>query len=93
LRQGSGGAGKHRGGDGIVKEIEFLTKAQVTLLSDRRRFAPYGIQGGDDGKPGRNVVIRHDGRVEEFNSKFTATLEVGEVLSIETPGGGGWGKQ
>ena len=93
LRQGSGGAGKHRGGDGIVKEIEFLTKAQVTLLSDRRRFAPYGIQGGDDGKPGRNVVIRRDGRIEEFASKFETTLEAGDVLSIETPGGGGWGKQ
>jgi N-methylhydantoinase B len=91
LRRGSGGEGKWRGGDGIVREIEFLTRAQVTMLSDRRKIPPYGLSGGSPGSPGRNVIIRANGRREECPSKFTATLEAGDILSIETPGGGGWG--
>jgi N-methylhydantoinase B len=91
LRKDSGGAGNYRGGDGIVREFRFLTRAQVTVLSDRRKFQPYGLHGGEAGKPGRNVIVRSDGRVEEHPSKFSAWLEPGDVLSIQTPGGGGWG--
>ena len=91
LRHNSGGAGRNRGGDGVVREIRFLTRTQVTVLSDRRRFSPYGESGGANGKPGRNTIRRSDGRVQEMPGKFTAWLEPGDVLSIETPGGGGWG--
>jgi N-methylhydantoinase B len=92
LRRGSGGKGKYRGGDGIVREIRFLTKAQVTVLSDRRKFAPYGLEGGKPGKRGRNRILRANGAVEDRPGKFAASLGAGDVLSIETPGGGGWGE-
>jgi N-methylhydantoinase B len=92
LRRGSGGEGKWRGGDGIVRQIQFLTRAQVTVLSDRRRIPPYGLHGGAPGATGCNEIIRADGQREERPSKFTAMLEAGDVLSIETPGGGGWGQ-
>ncbi len=91
LRPGSGGKGKNRGGDGVVREIQFLSRTQVTVLSDRRRFPPYGLSGGRPGKPGVNTVIRSDGSVQKMPAKFTAWLEAGDTLSIETPGGGGWG--
>ncbi|HEX4996585.1 MAG TPA: hydantoinase B/oxoprolinase family protein [Terriglobia bacterium] len=91
LRRGSGGAGRWRGGDGIVREIQFLTRAQVTVLSDRRRIPPYGLRGGSPGAVGRNTIRRASGAVEEAPSKFSATLNSGDILSIETPGGGGVG--
>jgi N-methylhydantoinase B len=90
LRRGSGGRGKWRGGDGVIREVHFLTKAQVTLLSDRRKFAPYGLHGGEQGTRGSNILTR-DGTREELPSKFTTWVGRGDVLSIETPGGGGWG--
>jgi N-methylhydantoinase B len=90
-RRGSGGEGKYRGGDGLMREIEVLTPAQVTLLADRRHFAPYGLQGGLPGETGRAVVMRQDG-VEELRGKCSLTLEAGDVLRLETPGGGGWGE-
>jgi N-methylhydantoinase B len=93
LRRNSGGDGRSRGGDGVVRAIRFLSPAQVTVLSDRRRFRPYGQSGGADGLPGRNTIVRADGQVQEMPGKFTARLEAGDVLSIETPGGGGWGKR
>jgi N-methylhydantoinase B len=92
LRRGSGGSGKYCGGDGIVREIQFLARAQVTVLSDRRKIAPYGLQGGQPGLPGLNRIIRRDGGSEPLSSKCTTWVEPGDVLSIETPGGGGWGK-
>jgi N-methylhydantoinase B len=92
LRRGSGGAGKYRGGDGVIREVRFLTRAQVTVLSDRRKFPPYGLSGGGAGSTGRNVIIRQDGREEEFPSKFTAWVEPGDIVSIQSPGGGGWGE-
>ena len=92
LRHQSGGAGKWRGGDGVIREMQFLTKAQVTLLSDRRKFAPYGLNGADAGAPGVNVIILKNGTEERLPSKFTKWVEDGDVLSIQTPGGGGWGK-
>ncbi len=92
LRRGSGGAGKHRGGDGIVREIELLTDAQVTLLAERRRFAPYGLDGGSDGALGKASVIREDGQEETMPGKFSRPLRKGDKIRIESPGGGGWGK-
>ena len=89
---GSGGRGKWRGGDGVIREIRFLTRAQVTLLSDRREFPPYGLNGGENGHTGLNVLVRKDGRKEQLGSKFSTWLEAGDVLSIQTPGGGGWGR-
>ena len=92
LRRQSGGRGRRRGGDGVIRELQFLSKAEVTLLSDRRKFAPYGLNGADCGAPGVNRIVRRDGTVKELPSKFTAHVEPGDVLSIQTPGGGGWGE-
>ena len=91
LRPGSGGSGKYRGGDGIVREIEVLTDAEVTLLAERRTRGPYGLGGGGDGAPGKASIIRQDGSVEELPGKFNVRLRAGERIRIETPGGGGWG--
>jgi len=93
LRPNSGGRGLHTGGDGIVREIEVLTDAQVTLLADRRARGPYGLNGGSDGAPGRTVIIRQDGREEELPGKTSVRLRAGERVRIESPGGGGWGKE
>jgi N-methylhydantoinase B/oxoprolinase/acetone carboxylase alpha subunit len=90
LRANSGGAGAARGGDGIVREYEMLTDTSVTLLSDRRRGAPYGARGGEPGASGRNTLIR-DGREEPLPGKVEKRLRAGDRLRIETPGGGGWG--
>jgi N-methylhydantoinase B len=92
LRPRSGGEGKWRGGDGVIRELRFLTRAQITVLSDRRKFPPYGLQGGEPGHPGKNIVHRRDGATEILPSKFTQWLESGDILSIQSPGGGGWGK-
>jgi len=92
LRPKSGGTGLHVGGDGIIREIEVLTDAQVTLLADRRSRGPYGLAGGTDGAPGRTVILRQDGSQEELPSKTSTRLRSGERVRVETPGGGGWGK-
>jgi N-methylhydantoinase B len=92
LRRGSGGAGRHKGGDGIVREIEFLTETRGSILSDRRRFAPYGLAGGKPGKPGKNELILPGGKKRKLPSKAVFTAPKGSVFRIETPGGGGWGK-
>jgi N-methylhydantoinase B len=92
LRSASGGAGKHQGGDGIIREIEVLSDAEVTLLADRRSRGPYGLAGGCDGAPGIAEVIRLDGTVERLPGKFNTRLRAGERIRIETPGGGGWGR-
>jgi N-methylhydantoinase B len=92
LRSKSGGAGLHTGGDGIVREIEVLTDAQVTLLADRRSRGPYGLAGGADAAPGRTLIIRRDGSEEEIPGKTSVRLRAGERVRIESPGGGGWGK-
>jgi N-methylhydantoinase B len=92
LRRGSGGTGRFRGGDGIIREIEFLTDVRGSILSDRRRFAPYGLAGGKPGRPGKNELhIR--GRTLALPSKTAFSAPKGSVLRIETPGGGGWGKR
>jgi N-methylhydantoinase B len=92
FRPRSGGAGLHGGGDGIVREIEVLTEAQVTLLADRRSRGPYGLAGGADGAPGRTLIIRRDGSAEELPGKTSVRLRSGERVRIESPGGGGWGR-
>jgi len=91
LRPGSGGEGKFRGGDGIVREIEVLTDCEVTLLADRRARGPWGLSGGVDGAPGKTFIMRRDGSVEPMPGKFSTRLRPGERITIETPGGGGWG--
>ncbi|MGB6023686.1 MAG: hydantoinase B/oxoprolinase family protein [Candidatus Sulfotelmatobacter sp.] len=91
LRSGSGGTGKHRGGDGIVREIEVLSDCEVTLLADRRTRGPWGLAGGAAGAPGKTSVIRSSGSVEEMPGKFSTRLRKGERIRIESPGGGGWG--
>ena len=91
LRRDSGGSGKFRGGDGIVREIEVLTDCHVTLLADRRTRAPWGLAGGANAAPGKAFVTRRDGSIEEMPGKFSTRLRKGERIRIETPGGGGWG--
>ena len=92
LRKGSGGTGKFAGGDGIVREIEVLADCEVTLLADRRLRAPWGLNGGADGAPGKAFVTRLDGSVETLPGKFSTRLRQGERITVETPGGGGWGR-
>jgi N-methylhydantoinase B len=92
LRRDSGGEGLRRGGEGIVREYEFRVSTQVTLLAERRATAPWGLAGGQEGRPGEDRILRSGGRVEKMPGKFQATLQPGDVLSIGTPGGGGWGK-
>ena len=91
LRPQSGGEGKYRGGNGIVREIEVLTDCEVTLLADRRSRGPWGLAGAADGAPGTAFISRQDGRVEHMAGKFSTRLRKGERITIETPGGGGWG--
>ncbi|MFL6213504.1 MAG: hydantoinase B/oxoprolinase family protein [Blastocatellia bacterium] len=90
IRRGSGGAGRHRGGDGVVRELELLTDAQVTLLSDRRKTRPYGLRGGEAGRAGRAVLINAEG-AHELGSKQSVHASAGDRIRIETPGGGGYG--
>ena len=90
-RKGSGGAGEFRGGDGLIREVELLADAQMTLLADRRKLQPYGLEGGDPGAPGRASITR-DEETKELPGKCSQRLEEGDILRIETPGGGGWGK-
>ncbi|MDX6403818.1 MAG: N-methylhydantoinase [Blastocatellia bacterium] len=92
IRKGSGGKGRHKGGDGSVREIEVLVAARMSLLSDRRKRAPYGLQRGDDGALGRAFIIRFDGSKEQLASKGSWDLRAGDRVRIETPGGGGFGK-
>jgi N-methylhydantoinase B len=92
IRKGSGGKGKHNGGDGTIREIETLASARMALLSDRRAHAPYGLQGGEDGEVGRAFIIRRDGSREQLGSKGNWQIEPGDRVRIETPSGGGFGK-
>lgn len=90
VRKDSGGEGKHRGGNGIIREIQLLEDSEVTVLSERRKNPPYGFAGGSTGMPGKNTLSR-DGVVEELPGKFSLYLEKGAIITIETPGGGGYG--
>jgi N-methylhydantoinase B len=92
IRKGSGGEGRYKGGDGSLREIEVLTAARMSLLSDRRKRAPYGLHGGAHGAPGRAFIIRADGSKEQLASKGSWDLQAGDRVRIETPGGGGFGE-
>ncbi|MBN1993864.1 MAG: hydantoinase B/oxoprolinase family protein [Anaerolineae bacterium] len=91
IRRGSGGAGRQPGGNGLRREVELLHPAQITLLTERRDLAPYGLAGGKAGRPGRNLLLRN-GQVSALPGKTTLAGKRGDVLRIETPGGGGYGQ-
>jgi N-methylhydantoinase B len=92
-REGSGGHGRFRGGDGLIREVEMLTPVRLTLLAERRRFRPYGLEGGEEGAAGAAWVLKA-GITEEkqLPGKCSWQLDAGDTVRIETPGGGGWGK-
>ena len=91
FRRESGGQGQQRGGDGVIREIETLTEARMSLLADRRKCGPYGLAGGEDGKPGTNTIIQGKKKLR-ITAKGSHELRAGDRIRIETPGGGGWGK-
>jgi N-methylhydantoinase B len=91
LRPRSGGRGRHPGGAGVVRELEFRAEAEVTLLTERRRFRPYGLAGGEPGMAGRDWLL-HRGRRRRLPGKATLRVEIGDRLRVETPGGGGFGR-
>ncbi len=92
LRKGSGGKGVRKGGEGIIREYEFFVPTHVSILSERRNFAPYGVLGGGAGKKGENLLIRK-GKKITLGSKANLKVQPGDILHIETPGGGGYGKK
>ena len=91
IRRGSGGDGAFKGGDGLVREIKLLSGAEVTVLSERRKIPPYGLQSGEPGAVGKNMIVR-DGKTMPRPGKFTEQVQKGDIVRIETPGGGGYGK-
>ena len=92
IRRGTGGDGLHRGGDGLVRDVEFLAPARVTILSERRKLPPPGYHGGHHGEPGENVLFRAGYEEVRLAGKETLDVTEGDILSIRTPGGGGWGE-
>lgn len=90
IRRGSGGRGLYRGGDGLIRELEILSKAHLTLLTERRRYSPYGLVGGQPGKTGKNILIRDTMKIN-LPGKGNFELQENDILRIETPGGGGFG--
>jgi 5-oxoprolinase (ATP-hydrolysing) len=92
IRKGSGGAGRWRGGDGGVRRVRFLEPMTASILSNGRIHPAFGAAGGQAGAPGRNCVVRADGRVEELGHADKAELAAGDMFVIETPGGGGFGQ-
>lgn len=92
IRQGSGGQGRFSGGDGAIREIRFLRPLELSILSQHRLEAPFGAQGGSPGKTGRQRLLRATGENVELPGIAQATVEAGDLLIVETPGGGGWGR-
>jgi N-methylhydantoinase B len=93
IRRGSGGKGRYNGGDGIIREVQLLADAQASMLSDRRKIGPYGLQGGGAGRRGENVLrAAAKGRPTKLGSKGSFYVRAGAIVCIETPGGGAWGK-
>jgi 5-oxoprolinase (ATP-hydrolysing) len=95
IRRGSGGRGAHSGGDGVVRELQFLRPVQVSILSERRGpYAPFGLAGGEPGALGRNSLLRYGSTDwQAFGGKVQFEAAAGDRLRIETPGGGGWGRR
>jgi 5-oxoprolinase (ATP-hydrolysing) len=92
IRHGSGGKGRYRGGDGGIRKLRFLEPMTAAILSNNRRYAPFGLLGGEPGQVGRNYVERADGRVEPLGPQDSTELQAGDIFVVETPGGGGFGK-
>jgi len=94
IRRDSGGAGQRRGGDGVIRRLEFLKSLTLTILSQRRGpYPPYGVDGGNSGTIGSNTLRRADGTVEQLPALAQSQVQPGDELTIQTPGGGGWGKE
>jgi N-methylhydantoinase B len=91
IRQDTGGDGRYRGGDGTVREIQVLSDTEVAMMSERRKRAPYGLNHGEPGAKGQNLLIQN-GKTTVMPGKFQAQMKAGDILRIETPGGGGWGR-
>jgi len=91
IRPRTGGIGRHPGGDGVVRELEFIARSTVSLITERRTSRPYGLAGGGPGVGGENVVLRSGGMDEQLPAKATIELRPGDILRVSTPGGGGWG--
>ena len=91
IRLGSGGAGRWHGGDGGVRRVRFLEPMTASILSNSRRYGPFGMAGGEPGRVGINRVVRRDGSVEELAHIGQAEMEPGDIFEIHTPGGGGYG--
>jgi 5-oxoprolinase (ATP-hydrolysing) len=92
LRAGSGGRGAFRGGDGLVREIEFREPMTAAILSNHRRVAPFGLAGGEPGAVGINGLLRRDGSSETLQATAEFAVDAGDRFRIETPGGGGYGR-
>jgi len=90
IRDNSGGNGKWRGGNGVIREIEFLEPVELTLLSQHRKVAPFGLEGGEEGSTGNQYIVRK-GKKEIIEGINESKLNRGDKIIIETPGGGGWG--
>ena len=93
LRGGSGGKGRWRGGEGVVRRIRFLRELSVGILSERRAFAPWGLDGGGEGERGVNLIVRRDGSVVNLGGKNTYQAKRGDAIVILSPGGGGYGRE
>jgi 5-oxoprolinase (ATP-hydrolysing) len=92
VRRGSGGGGKHHGGDGVERRIRFLKPMTAVMLANHRRIAPFGVGGGAPGATGRNWIERTNGEHQQFAATFATEIAREEVIVIQTPGGGGYGK-
>jgi 5-oxoprolinase (ATP-hydrolysing) len=92
VRRGSGGTGRWRGGDGVVRKLRFRAPMTAAVLSNRRRVAPFGLDGGGAGAVGTNAVERADGSVERLGGTAVVEVAEGDAVVIETPGGGGYGE-
>ncbi len=91
IRRHSGGKGKHKGGDGVIRRVRFNEPMYAAILSNHRKIAPFGLNGGEPGQLGHNWVERKNGEIEELGSTASVQLEAGDMIVIETPGGGGYG--
>ncbi|XP_047204899.1 5-oxoprolinase isoform X1 [Girardinichthys multiradiatus] len=93
LRPGSGGAGKYRGGEGVIRKLLFRNKVVLSVLTERRAIRPYGLKGGEDGAAGLNLLHRADGRILNLGAKTSISLEPGDMFCLYTPGGGAFGSE
>ena len=92
LADGTGGRGKFRGGDGVLRQSLFRKPLTLSVLTDRRVLQPYGLAGGEGGARGINLLRRADGRLVNLGGKCSVDVNTGDVFILQTPGGGGWGR-